>query len=63
MIKVIVKNGKLEPALKQWKSKVRNTKQLQQLKEEQEYTKPSVKRRAKKLKAAYKQRMRQMNGE
>lgn len=63
MIKVIVKNGKIDPALKQWKRKVKNTKQLQQLRDEREYTKPSVKRRSKKLKAAYKQKMRQIENE
>ena len=60
MIKVIVKNGKLDPALKVWKRKVRNTKQLQQLKDRQEFTKPSTAKRLKKQKASYKQRMRQI---
>ena len=57
MIKVIVKNGKIDLALKKWKYKVRDTKQLRLLREAKAYTKPSVKRRAEKLKAAYKQRM------
>jgi len=63
MIKVIVKNGKLDPALKVWKRKVRNTKQLQQLREDKEYTKPSKKRRLQKQKASYKQKMRRLNEE
>tara|TARA_Y100001972_G_C7543307_1_gene273289 strand:- start:129 stop:320 length:192 start_codon:yes stop_codon:yes gene_type:complete len=63
MIKVIVKNGKLDPALKIWKRKVRNTKQLQQLREDKEYTKPSKKRRLQKQKASYKQKMRRLNEE
>ncbi len=58
MIKVNVTNGKIDIALKKWKRKVKNTKQLQLQREQQAYTKPSVKRRAEKLKAAYKQRMR-----
>ena len=63
MIKVIVKNGKLDPALKVWKRKVRNTKQLQQLRENKEFTKPSKKRRLQKQKASYKQKMRTLNDE
>ena len=63
MIKVIVKNGKLDPALKVWKRKVRNTKQLQQLRENKEFTKPSKKRRLQKQKASYKQKMRRLNEE
>lgn len=58
MIKVNVTNGKIDIALKKWKRKVKDTKQLQLQREQQAYTKPSVKRRAEKLKAAYKQRMR-----
>jgi len=58
MLKVIVKNGKLDPALKQWKRKVRNTKQLQQLRENKEFVKPSTKKRLGKQKAAYKQKLR-----
>jgi small subunit ribosomal protein S21 len=58
MLKVIVKNGKLDPALKQWKRKVRNTKQLQQLRENKEFVKPSTKKRLSKQKAAYKQKLR-----
>tara|TARA_S200002703_G_scaffold118216_2_gene103852 strand:- start:1438 stop:1629 length:192 start_codon:yes stop_codon:yes gene_type:complete len=58
MIKVTVKNGKVDAALKKWKRKVKDTKQLRLQREQQAYTKPSVKRRAEKIKAAYKQRMR-----
>ena len=63
MIKVTVKNGKLDPALKVWKRKVKNTKQLQQLRERQEFTKPSAKKRLSKQKTRYKQRMRQQEQE
>jgi small subunit ribosomal protein S21 len=62
MIRVIVKNGKLDPALKIWKRAVRNTKQLQELRERQEFTKPSIKKRLKKQKASYKEKMRRLNG-
>ena len=58
MIKVNVTNGKIDIALKKWKRKVKDTKQLRLQREQQAFTKPSVKRRAEKLKAAYKQRMR-----
>ena len=61
MIKVIVKNGKLDPALKQWKRKVRNTKQIQQIRENKEFVKPSTKKRLSKQKAAYKQKLRTEN--
>ena len=60
MIKVIVKNGKLDPALKVWKRKVRNTKQLQQLRDNQQYTKPSTTKRLKKQKAVFKQKMKHL---
>ena len=59
MIRVQVKNGKLDPALKIWKRKVKNTKQLRELRERREFTKPSTKKRAMKLKAQYKQMRRQ----
>ncbi len=58
MIKIKVTNGKIDIALKKWKRKVKDTKQLRLQREQQAYTKPSVKRRAEKIKAAYKQRMR-----
>lgn len=58
MLKVKVKNGKIEGALKQLKRKVRNTKQNQELRDRQEFTKPSVTKRQQKLKAIHKQRKR-----
>ena len=58
MLKIEVKNGKIDAALKAYKRKVRNTKQLQKQRDLQEYTKPSVKRRKQKMRAEYKQRMR-----
>jgi small subunit ribosomal protein S21 len=47
------KEKSIESALKSYKSKVQRTKQIQQLRERQEFVKPSVKRRAEVLKAVY----------
>lgn len=58
MLIIKVKNGKIEPALKVLKNKVKATKQTQKLRERQEYTKPSVLKRQQKIKAKYKQQMR-----
>ena len=57
MIIVPVKNSSsLEQALKQYKLKVYKTKQLEKLRERQEFVKKSVKRRSKKNKAIYLQK-------
>jgi small subunit ribosomal protein S21 len=57
MIIVPVKNEKsLEQALKTYKFKIYKTKQIQKLQERQEFTKPSVKKRAQKKKAQYRQK-------
>jgi small subunit ribosomal protein S21 len=57
MIIVPVKNEKsLEQALKTYKFKIYKTKQIQKLQESQEFTKPSVKKRAQKKKAQYRQK-------
>jgi small subunit ribosomal protein S21 len=58
MLIINVKNGKIDAALKEFKRKVKQTKQTQMVRELQEFQKPSVKRRLKKQKAIYKQRMR-----
>ena len=58
MLRIEVKKGKIDAALKAYKRKVRNTKQLQKQRDLQEYTKPSVKRRNQKIKAKYIQKMR-----
>ncbi len=51
---LIVKVDKsIEYALKVYKSKVQRTKQIQKLRERQEFVKPSVKRREEILKAQY----------
>ena len=54
MLRVIVKEGdNIEKALKQFKRKVMNTKLIKEQRERQEFQKPSVTRRKKKLKALY----------
>jgi small subunit ribosomal protein S21 len=54
MIIVDCKKG-IEGALKVYKSKVRNTKQVELLRERQSFTKPSVKRREEVLSAKWKE--------
>ena len=53
MIIVKVENGNIEKALKIFKRKCLSTKILQELKDRQFYTKPSVKKRINKNKAIY----------
>ncbi|MCX2678806.1 30S ribosomal protein S21 [Galbibacter sp. EGI 63066] len=57
MLKTIVKEGEsIERALKRFKRKYKKTKVLQELRERQQYTKPSEERRQTKQKAAYKEK-------
>ncbi|NJX15825.1 30S ribosomal protein S21 [Flavobacteriaceae bacterium GSB9] len=59
MLKIIVKDGEnIERALKRYKRKHRNIKVMQNLRENQFFTKPSVKRRREIQKAAYIQSLR-----
>ncbi len=59
MLIVKVKEGeKIDRALKRMKRKYRNTKVLQNLRENRYYTKPSVARRQQRQKAAYIQNLR-----
>lgn len=61
MLRVIVNDGdKLEKALKQYKRKVNNTKLIQELRDRQEFVKPSVRARRQKIKAVYSQKMRDL---
>jgi small subunit ribosomal protein S21 len=53
MIKVNVKNGNIDKALRFLKRKVRNTKQTNELRERKKYAKPSQVRREAKSKAIY----------
>ncbi len=48
MLIVDVKNGNIELALKQYKRKVQNIKQIEELRERQTFVKPSVKKRLQK---------------
>ena len=58
MLKVIIKDGDtIEKALKQFKRKTMNTKLIKELRDRQEFEKPSVTRRKKKLKALYAQQL------
>lgn len=58
MLKIIVKEGEnIERALKRYKRKHRNIKVMQNIREGQFYTKPSVKRRQEIQKAAYIQKI------
>jgi small subunit ribosomal protein S21 len=52
------KEKSIETALRTYKSKVQKVKQVQQLRERQVFTKPSVKKRTEKLKAVYIQQKR-----
>jgi len=59
MLIIPVKEGEnIDRALKRYKRKTRNTKILNQLRENKHYTKKSVKRRRKIEKASYKQFLR-----
>ena len=51
MLIIEIKNEKgIESALRTYKQKVQKTKQIQKLRERQEFVKPSVKKRTQKLK-------------
>lgn len=56
MLIVDVKKG-IEIALKQYKNKVHKVKQIQELRERQEFVKPSVKKRDQIIKAKYIQKL------
>ena len=59
MLKIIINEGEnIERALKRYKRKHRNIKVMQNLRENQFFTKPSVKRRREIQKAAYIQSLR-----
>jgi small subunit ribosomal protein S21 len=59
MIKIEIKEGeKIDRALKRYKKKHRNVKIMQNIRENQFFTKPSVKRRRQIQKASYIQNLR-----
>jgi small subunit ribosomal protein S21 len=49
----VTKEKNIETALRTYKNKIFKTKQIQKLRERQEFVKPSVKKRDEKLKAIY----------
>lgn len=51
-------DGNIEKALKEYKRKIVKTKQIQDLRNRQEFVKPSIKNRSKFLKAKYIQNLR-----
>lgn len=53
MLIIKVKDNNIELALKQYKRKVIKTKQLKKLRDQQDFTKPSVEKRLKLQKAKY----------
>jgi small subunit ribosomal protein S21 len=53
----ITKERSIETALRTYKQKVQKTKQIQKLRERQQFVKPSVNRRKEVLKAVYVQQM------
>lgn len=58
MLIIPVKDGEsIERALKRYKRKHDRTKIVRQLRDRQQYTKPSVLKRKERIRAAYKQRM------
>ena len=63
MLIIKVNNGKIDPALKQYKRKLRNTKIVQRLRDGKYFTKPSAARRLKMQKAKYKNQKRLDNRE
>jgi small subunit ribosomal protein S21 len=48
MLIVSVKNGNIEWALKEYKKKVQSTKQIEELRDRKNFTKPSVRKRLQK---------------
>ena len=53
MLRIEIKDGNIEKGLKTFKHKTRKTKQIQMLRENKEFIKPSVAKRAKLIKAKY----------
>lgn len=55
MLIIEVKNGEtIDKALRRYKRKSRDTKVIRELRDRKQFTKPSVRRRAERLKAVYK---------
>lgn len=61
MLRIEIKEGEnIERAIKRYKRKHRNVKVMQTLRENQYYTKPSVRKRREKQKASYIQRLKDL---
>ena len=61
MLIIKVDKGGIEKAIKKLRRKVRNVKQINKLRENKEFTKPSVKKRLQKQKAVYIQKLNDEN--
>lgn len=61
MIKVKVKRGNIERALKEYKGKVIRTRQMREINERKEFEKPSVRNRRLKQKGKYREQKRREN--
>ena len=61
MLIIKVDKGGIEKAIKKLRRKVRNVKQINKLRENKEFTKPSVKKRLQKQKAVYIQKLKDEN--
>jgi len=60
-LKIKVKKGNIERALKEYKSKIIKTRQMREINEKKEFEKPSVKNRRIKQKGKYKEKIRREN--
>lgn len=61
MLKIEVKKGNIERALKEYKSKIIKTRQMRDLNDRKEFEKPSVTKRRMKKKGEYRQKKRREN--
>ena len=61
MLKIEVKKGNIERALKEYKGKIIRTRQMRDINDRKEYEKPSVKNRRIKKKGEYRQKKRREN--
>ncbi len=61
MIKVKVKRGNIERALKEYKGKIIKTRQMREINDRKEYEKPSVRNRKIKQKGEYREKKRREN--
>jgi small subunit ribosomal protein S21 len=57
MLIIDVKDGNIERALKVYKNKVKSVKQIEQLRNEKEFEKPSITKRIQKLKAVHNEKL------